>query len=424
MLSGLLRRYLRELPEPLVPTTHFKPFMNVLTSHKKFKNGKDRGGVEALKSLVDHSDFSRVHYHALFRVCSLFRTMLVSWWSDQAQSGQILDIVALSILRPDNLSRSTTPKELTAIKEAAMNLITFSSSIFVAPTDTAARRQSMMRRGERASLKQLVEDDTLAPDTARTRRFGSISESSRYDLELRAEFKAFREMANLKIANLTATVEYLQMQIDAIKDATGVKFDLSPPPTPNPSNGGVSPTSSTQTEAKTTSTQAEAPANRTKDEEEKITNETSSPGRSPKSKHSNSGKVVITSAVKTDPDAASDSEPQAEPTDATPSKHKKKNKSEASEEPSKSAAPAAEEAQATTSATTASTPDPASPAHSNPADSILAQQTKSGSGSKLTDSPSKPSKKHAKHIENSEDGSQSVEDSGASREEKKSKRKK
>jgi hypothetical protein len=195
--------------------TFYKTFLSTLTSTKKFKSGKDRGGVAVLKEIVDGVEFSKVHYHALRRILTLLRLMQTSWWAEQGDGSQLVDIMALSILRPDNLSRAVPMKEQTTIKEAVGNLITHCSSIFVVSNDSAARRQSMIRRGERASRMQLLTDDGEMPDSGRRRL--SNFDTPRIDLELRAEFKAYREQTNAQINSLLETVAKLQEEIDALK---------------------------------------------------------------------------------------------------------------------------------------------------------------------------------------------------------------
>lgn len=244
VLSGLLRRYLLELPEPLVPVTHYKTLLSMLTSSKKFKSGKDKGGVAAVKEVVEASDFSRVHFHALRRVCGLMRMMLNSWWSDSGEAKQVLDIMAVNIMRPDNLNRSVaSQKEMTSIKEAVANLISHSNSIFVPSTsssDSNARRVSMIRKGERASRLQLLVDGADIsnlgsdgrggalgsangsdgrPDSTRARRLSNVNaaETPRYDMELRQEFKNFREHTYTQVAELHALVRSLQLEIAELR---------------------------------------------------------------------------------------------------------------------------------------------------------------------------------------------------------------
>jgi len=259
VLSGLLRRYLRELPEPLVPVSFYKPLVALLTSSKKFKNGKDRGGVAAVKELVESPDFPRVNYHALRRVCGLLRSMLTSWWSDSGESGKLLEIMSLNIMRPDNLKRATSSnKEFVSIKEAVSNLVTHSLAIFVksSSTDSHTRRISMIKKGEKASRHQLLEGDLETssgngPDSARSRRLPSFSlaaETPRLDMELRAELRSFKEITNAHIKTLTETVAALRSEIDVLKKrlardgtdtfASAQGSDIedfeSPPITPHP----------------------------------------------------------------------------------------------------------------------------------------------------------------------------------------------
>lgn len=227
VLSGLLRRYLRELPEPLVPVSFFKPLATLLTSSKKFKNGKDRGGIAAVKEIVESNEFPVVNYHALRRVCGLLRSMLTSWWSDSGEGGKILDIMSLNILRPDNLKRAaSTSKEFSSIKDAVSNLILHSAAIFVrsSVTDSQARRISMIKRGEKASRHHLldVEDapaNGTGPESARSRRLSSFSvaDAFRVDAELRAEFRTFKETTNTQIQILTETVEALRLEVDVLR---------------------------------------------------------------------------------------------------------------------------------------------------------------------------------------------------------------
>jgi len=264
VLSGLLRRYLRELPEPLLPVSFFKTFLTTLTSSKKFKNGKDRGGVEAVKTLVEGHDFPPVNYHALRRVCGLLKSMLTSWWSDSSESDQILDIVSLNIMRPDNLKRTaSSQKELNAIKDAVSNLILHSAAIFVksTATDSQARRISMIKRGEKASRHQLLDIDDLAtsaggPESARSRRMSSFSvtDASRIDAELRAEFRAYKDATTVQIQTLVDAVEALRSEVDTLRkrlvregsdtfaSAHGSDLDdsESPPSTPTPRSDSTS----------------------------------------------------------------------------------------------------------------------------------------------------------------------------------------
>ena len=226
---------MRELPEPLVPVTHYKALLSALTSSKKFKNGKDRGGVEAVRQIVEGSDFSRVHHHALRRVCALLRTMLNSWWSDSGEGSKIVEIMAVNLMRPDNLNRAiSSQKETASIRDAVTNLITHSASIFVQKstdgTDSAARRISMIRRGERASRLQLLDEDGSSSnltvngsasngDLSSRRRLSSFSHSDiqRIDFELRSEFKAFKEATNTQLASLVETISQLKAEIDELK---------------------------------------------------------------------------------------------------------------------------------------------------------------------------------------------------------------
>lgn len=231
MLSGLLRRYLLELPEPLVPVTHYKTLLSLLTSSKKFKNGKDRGGAAAVKQLVDGADFSKVHFHALRRVCGLMRTMLNSWWSDSGEAAQVLEIMGVNILRPDNLNRTVgSPKEMASIKEAVANLIAHSNSIFIANrdhSDSNARRISMIRKGERASRLQLMVDaenghsnggDSARNDAnTRARRLSNVADTPRHDSELRLEFKVYRDTTNAEIAELKEALHALQGEVNTLR---------------------------------------------------------------------------------------------------------------------------------------------------------------------------------------------------------------
>lgn len=259
VLSGLLVRYLLELPEPLVPVSHYKPLLSLLTSSKKFKNGKDRGGAAAVKQVVDGSDFSKVHFHALRRVCGLMRTMLNSWWSDSGETARVLDIMALNIMRPDNLNRSvTSQKDISSIKEAVANLIIHSNSIFVTSgtaIDLNARRISMIRKGERASRLQLMVDAENGNNengsargentSTRARRLSNVNlaDTPRHDIELRHEFKAYRESTNAEIAELREMIVSLQTEIktlrhqflaDSYASANGSEYDdcESPPSSP------------------------------------------------------------------------------------------------------------------------------------------------------------------------------------------------
>lgn len=264
VLSGLLRRYLRELPEPLVPAPHYKALLSILTSSKKFKNGKDRGGIAAVKQIVEANDFNRVHYHALRRVLGLLRMMLTSWWSDSGEGQKIVEIMAVNIMRPDNLNRSVSShKEMSSIREAVTNLIIHSSAIFVltntSGVDITARRISMIRRGERASRLHLQDEDASAGNLSPTsngnggdfssrRRLSSFSHSDtpRGDTELRTEFRAFKEATNTQIASLLETVAQLRLEIDGLKrrelrrdgsdifaSAQGSEFEDTPPVTPH-----------------------------------------------------------------------------------------------------------------------------------------------------------------------------------------------
>lgn len=237
VLSGLLRRYLLELPEPLVPVSHYKPLLALLTSSKKFKNGKDKGGASAVKQIVDDVDFSKVHFHALRRVCGLLRTMLNSWWSDSGEARQVLDIMALSIMRPDNLNRTVaSPKEVNSIKEAVANLIAHSNTIFIATRehgDSNARRVSMIRKGERASRLQLMVDaengngetGSARGDSANTRarRLSNVGgiDTPRHDNELRQEFKSYRESTTAEIAELRQLIADLTSEVSSLRKQSG-----------------------------------------------------------------------------------------------------------------------------------------------------------------------------------------------------------
>lgn len=224
------------MPEPLVPVSHYKPLLALLTSSKKFKNGKDKGGASAVKQIVDDVDFSKVHFHALRRVCGLLRTMLNSWWSDSGEARQVLDLMAISIMRPDNLNRTaTSPKELNSIKEAVANLIAHSNTIFITTrehSDSNARRVSMIRKGERASRLQLMVDAENGnneigsargdPTNTRARRLSNVGGSlvevtPRHDNELRQEFKAYRESTTAEIAELRQLISDLTGQVSSLR---------------------------------------------------------------------------------------------------------------------------------------------------------------------------------------------------------------
>lgn len=223
ILAGLLVRYLNELPEPLVPVTVYKAFM--LTCSKKFKSGKDRGGVKDLRTLVHQEDFSRVHFHSLRRILTLLHVIFINWWSNKEHNTKIIDMFAINILRPDNLTRQVSTKDLAHIKKAVHLLIHYCPEIFnsqdaISQSDLASRRLSMIRRGERISLSHFDESSTKAindvdNNTSKTTPIKSPSKVIEQDI--RFEFDEFKEAVQIKIKFLESTIETLRNEIQELK---------------------------------------------------------------------------------------------------------------------------------------------------------------------------------------------------------------
>jgi len=80
ILAGLLKLYLQELPEPLIPIKCYNKLIDIV--HKKFKGIKDKGGgLDALKQLVK-AEFPPVHNAVCFRILEIFKKCVSQLWID------------------------------------------------------------------------------------------------------------------------------------------------------------------------------------------------------------------------------------------------------------------------------------------------------------------------------------------------------
>eukprot|EP01130_Rhizamoeba_saxonica_P002608 TRINITY_DN1237_c0_g1_i4.p1 TRINITY_DN1237_c0_g1~~TRINITY_DN1237_c0_g1_i4.p1 ORF type:complete len:458 (-),score=118.84 TRINITY_DN1237_c0_g1_i4:1924-3297(-) len=91
VLCGLLKLYLRKLPEPLIPVEHYKLFLN------EVKNEKKPTAIKNIKKSLQSQP--KVNVLATQRVLTLLSLVVGSWWTEEEQVAIIAKEFAWYFLR-------------------------------------------------------------------------------------------------------------------------------------------------------------------------------------------------------------------------------------------------------------------------------------------------------------------------------------
>ncbi|XP_041120956.1 rho GTPase-activating protein 24-like [Polyodon spathula] len=156
-VASLLKLYLRELPEPLIPFSKYEDF---LLCAKLLAGGKEQGLVE-LKTLLQHlpnANFCLLHY-----ICRLLDEVQFYSHLNKMSAQNLATVFGPNILRPKAEDPETMIGGTALVQQLMSVLISEHRTLFIRETSRGAPNADSSPAGQRCRARIQKEDPTAPP---------------------------------------------------------------------------------------------------------------------------------------------------------------------------------------------------------------------------------------------------------------------
>jgi hypothetical protein len=174
-IAGAFKLYLKLLPEPILPSTTFKPLCQLIK--KKFKGYDDKGeGRETIKKLMD--GLPKIHLDAAKRVFQCLKGVADDWFTSEDMSGKILQSIGYCIFRPDNAVNKIKTKDLTKGSKVLRLLLYYFDDLFGPPAKNILERKSIIHSRSANDLLRMKRMSMQSSNSISALHSANQSESS------------------------------------------------------------------------------------------------------------------------------------------------------------------------------------------------------------------------------------------------------